>query len=81
MLEPSAVIKLGTNPRRKLKSDRTRGKQYLWRLDMAGFRGLLYTLAKLMGDYNAVKKGKVGKRVGRRVAGKATGKAMGKLFK
>ena len=48
---------------------------------MAGFRGLLYTLAKLMGDYNAVKKGKVGKRVGRRVAGKATGKAMGKLFK
>ena len=48
---------------------------------MAGFRGLLYTLAKLMGDYNAVKKGKVGKRVGRRVAGKATGKAMRELFK
>jgi hypothetical protein len=34
-----------------------------------------------MGDYNAVKKGKVGKRVGRRAAGKATGKAMRKLFK
>jgi hypothetical protein len=34
-----------------------------------------------MGDYNAVKKGKVGKRAGRRVAGKATGKAMRKLFK
>ena len=48
---------------------------------MAGFRALLYSLAKLMGDYNAVKKGKVGKRVGRRVAGKATGKAMRKLFK
>ena len=48
---------------------------------MAGFRSLLYTLAKLMGDYNAVKKGKVGKRVGRRAAGKATGKAMRKLFK
>ena len=41
----------------------------------------MYTLAKLMGDYNAVKKGKVGKRVGRRVEGKATGKAMRKLFK
>ncbi len=39
------------------------------------------TLVKLMGGYNAVKKGKVGKRVGRRVAGKATGKAMRKLFK
>ena len=41
----------------------------------------MYTLAKLMGDYNAVKKGKVGKRVGRRVAGRATGKSMQKLFK
>ena len=55
--------------------------QYLWRFDMAGFRGLLYSLAKLMGDYNAVKKGKVGKRVGRRGTGRATGKAMRKLFK
>ena len=44
---------------------------------MAGFRGLLYTLAILMGDYNAVKKGKLGNRV----AGKATGKAMRKLIK
>ena len=39
---------------------------------MAGFRGLLYTLAKLMGDYNAVNKSTVGKREGRQVAGKAT---------
>ena len=65
----------------ELMVDRAVNRQYLWGLDMAGFRGLLYTLAKLMGDYNAVKKGKVGKRVGRRVAGKATGKAMRKLFK
>ena len=57
--------------------DRAVNRQYLWRFDMAGFRGLLYSLAKMMGDYNAVKKGKVGKRV----AGKATGKAMRKLFK
>ena len=34
-----------------------------------------------MGDYNAVKKGKVGQRVGRRTRGEATGKAMRKLFK
>ena len=61
--------------------NRAVNRQYLWRFDMAGFRGLLYSLAKLMGDYNAVKKGKVGKRMGRRVAGKATGKAMRKLFK
>jgi|TARA_Y100000294_G_C8271916_1_gene223169 hypothetical protein len=50
---------------------------------IAGYLGIfsLYTLAKLMGDYNAVKKGKVGQTVGRRAAGKATGKVMRKLFK
>ena len=47
---------------------------------MAGFGDLVPTLAKLIGDYNAIKKGKVGKRVGLRVAGKATGKAMRLLF-
>ena len=34
-----------------------------------------------MGDANAIKKGKVGKRVARRAAGKATGGSLGKLFK
>jgi len=48
---------------------------------MAGFRGLLYLLARLVSDVNAVKKGKVGRRVGRRAAGKVTGKGLGKLFK
>ncbi len=37
--------------------------------------------ARIMGDVNAVKKGKVGKRVARRVAGKVTGRGLGKLFK
>ncbi len=44
-------------------------------------RGWLYFIARLLGDVNAVKKGKVGKRIARRAAGKATGKALGKLFK
>ena len=38
-------------------------------------------MARLMGDVNAVKKGKVGKRIARRVAGKVTGRNLGKLFK
>ena len=33
-------------------------------------RSILYTIAKLLGDLNAIQKGRVGKRVGRRVAGK-----------
>ena len=46
-----------------------------------GLRSALYTIARLMGDVNAVKKGKVGKRVARRAAGKVTGRGLGKLFK
>ena len=43
-------------------------------------RGFLYTLARLLGDVNAVKKGKVGKRVARRAAGKATGRTLRKAM-
>ena len=44
-------------------------------------RGWLYKVARLWGDVNAVKKGKVGRRIGRRAAGRATGKLFRKLFK
>ena len=44
-------------------------------------RGFLYWLARLLGDVNAVSKGKTGKRIARRAAGKALGKGLGKLFK
>ena len=44
-------------------------------------RGFLYLLAKVLGDVQAVKSGKVGKRIGRRIAGRITGKGLGKLFK
>jgi hypothetical protein len=48
------------------------------------FRGVLYKLAKFLGDFQAVKSGsskKIGKRVGRRLAGKATGRMLRKIFK
>jgi hypothetical protein len=44
-------------------------------------RGFLYKLARIMGDVNAVKRGRVGRRVARRAAGRATGKALRRLFK
>ena len=44
-------------------------------------RGWLYLVAKLLGDVNAVQKGRVGRRVARRIAGKATGRGLGRLFK
>ena len=44
-------------------------------------RSFLYWLAKMLGDFNAVKKNRIGKRLGRRMFGKLTGRAMRNLFK
>lgn len=44
-------------------------------------RGLLYMLARILGDINAVQKGRVSRRVGRRVTGRLTGRGMRRLFK
>lgn len=44
-------------------------------------RKILYAVARILGDVNAIQKGRIGKRVGRRVAGRATGKVLRKLFK
>ena len=44
-------------------------------------RGFLYGWARLLGDVNAVQKGRVGRRAGRRVAGKLTGRILGRLFR
>ncbi len=46
-----------------------------------GFRGFLYWLARLLGDVNAVKKGRVGRRIARRATGKSTGRLFRKIFK
>jgi hypothetical protein len=44
-------------------------------------RGVLYLVARLLGDVQAVKKGRVGRRVGRRVVGRVTGRGIGRLFR
>jgi len=46
-----------------------------------GLRSFLYAFARFLGDVNAVKKGKVGRRIARRAAGKITGRALRRLFK
>lgn len=45
------------------------------------FRSLLYSMARLLGDYEAVKHRRVGKRVARRIAGKATGRMLSRLYR
>lgn len=44
-------------------------------------RSLLYLIARLLGDINAVQKGNVGKRMARRAVGKAGSGFFGRLFK
>ncbi len=47
-------------------------------------RGILYKLAKLLGDLSAAssgRPGKIAKRISRRVTGKQTGKLFRKIFR
>lgn len=50
-------------------------------MSISSLRGLLYRLARLLGDVNAVEKGKVPQRVERRMVGRAFGRILGKLFR
>ena len=46
-----------------------------------GLRSWLYFFARLLGDVNAVRKGRIGRRIARRAAGRLTGRALRKIFK
>lgn len=48
-------------------------------MSISKIRAALYKTAKVLGDIDAVKEGKVGKRGERRLAGKLTGKLLKKL--
>lgn len=50
-------------------------------MNISKTRSLLYGLAKLLGDINAVQKGKVGQRIVRRQEGKFSSRAMSKANK
>ena len=42
-------------------------------------RSVLYSLVRFLGGYQAVKRGRVGKRVARRAEGRVTGRGLGRL--
>ena len=44
-------------------------------------RGFLYLLAKWLGDFQAARKGRVGKRIARRAAERATGKGLRRVLR
>ena len=44
-------------------------------------RSGLYLLARLLGDVQAVRSGRIGRRILRRAAGRVTGRFLGRLFR
>lgn len=43
-------------------------------------RNIHYSIARILGDVNAIQKGKIGQRIVRRSAGRMTGKLLQKVF-
>lgn len=62
-----------------VRSMRTQGKDV--RMSIGKTRGFLYLLARVLGDVQAVRKGRIGTRIGRRLVGRATGRGLGRLFR
>ena len=50
-------------------------------MSIGKIRSVLYFLARILGDINAVRRGRIGQRIGRRLAGKITGRLLGRLFR
>ena len=50
-------------------------------MKISAFRSFLYWLGRVLGDVQAVRRGRVGRRIARRAAGKLTGRALGRLIK
>lgn len=50
-------------------------------MNLNQFRRLLYQLASLLGDLNAIQRGTIGKRIVRKAAQKQSNKLLNKLFK
>jgi hypothetical protein len=50
-------------------------------MTVARTRSALYSLARFLGDYQAVKNGRMGKRLARRAAGRVAGRGLGRLFR
>jgi hypothetical protein len=44
-------------------------------------RSALYSLARFLSDYQAVKNARIGERIARRAAGRFSGRGLGRLFR
>lgn len=42
-------------------------------------RGWLYWLGRILGDFQAIRRGRIGQRLARRAAGRLTGRGLGRI--
>jgi hypothetical protein len=50
-------------------------------MSISKIRTLLYSLARILGDVNAIRRGKIGERILRRGAGSLTSRLLNKIFR
>lgn len=50
-------------------------------MSIGSIRNVFYLLARLLGDVNAARRGRLGKRIGRRFVGRSMGRWLGRLFR
>lgn len=50
-------------------------------MTLSAFRSWLYWVARVLGDAQAVRRGRVGRRIARRAAGKLTGRWFRRIFR
>ena len=48
------------------------------RITLAKTRSVLYLAGRVLGDINAIKKGRIGQRIANRIVGKVSGRIIGK---
>ena len=77
----SGEVDYGTDKSVKMMKKITPKEDVNEKITLAKVRKALYKGAKALGDVQAVRKKRVGKRIVRRAAGKVVGRALGKMFK
>lgn len=50
-------------------------------MNLNKIRGYLYKFARILGDLNAIEKGKIGVRIARRYTGRIIGRFLNKIFR
>jgi len=79
----NASMGIFCNTHAKVQYNKLKIREYSATLEefMTVLRSFLYCCARILGDIQAIRRGRVGMRIARRAAGRITGRALGRLFR